>query len=404
MKKTSRDRTEGQKARHVPRYKLLICCMLSLFLGVALAVAVFFVRLGPEGLSLVQASNIVRARFVGDYDWTKSVDTALAALTDSLGDRWSYYLNEAEYERTKENRSNSYTGIGVTISRDVGDRIKIISVKAETPAARAGIQAGESIRAVNGTTVTAENWEDMLDAISGEAGTELTLQIEGADAALRELKLTRETLLDNPVSYELLPEQLGYVSIRNFYSGSGADMIAAVDDLVSQGAQGIVFDLRNNPGGYVDELTKMLDHLLPERVIFRSCNLGGEERLYHSDAEQVDLPFAVLVNADSYSAAEFFAAELRESTGAFLSGEQTSGKGFSQQLFPLQNGGALGISTARYFTGDGVSLIGTGLVPDALVPLSDEARRLLLQEQLPHEQDMQLQAARQALKNNAPSE
>lgn len=400
MKESAQTEREARKPKRVSLAKLLICCLLALLLGAALSAALFFSRLGPEGLSILQASNIIRSRFVGDYDWGNSVDAALMTLTDSLGDRWSYYLNAEEHEELQKSRSNSYVGIGVTISREAGDRIKILNVKPDSPAQRAGILPGESIRAVNGTAITRENKEEQTEAISGEEGSELHLQIEAQDGSLRELTLLREKIVEKPVSYELLASGEGLIKIRNFYEGSAAAMIAAVDDLCAQGAKSLVFDLRDNPGGYVTELTEMLDHLLPEAVIFRSRDLAGEERLYHSDAARIDLPFAVLVNAESYSAAEFFAAELRESTAAFLSGEQTSGKGFSQQLFPLQNGGALGISTARYFTGDGVSLIGTGLIPDALVPLSEESHLLLAQEKLPPAQDMQLQAALQALQRD----
>ena len=134
------------------------------------------------------------------------------------------------------------------------------------------------------------------------------------------------------------------------------------------GARALVFDVRNNPGGYVTELTEILDDLLPEGKIFINRSSDGKETVYTSDADCVDLPMAVLVNRNSYSAAEFLAAQLQESAGAVVAGEQTSGKGFSQVLFDLPGGSAIGLSTARYYTGGGVSLIGTGLTPDPCAP------------------------------------
>ena len=129
----------------------------------------------------------------------------------------------------------------------------------------------------------------------------------------------------------------------------------------------LLLDLRNNGGGYLSQLTDMLDFLLPEGPIFISRDRAGHEEITNSDADCVELPMAVLVNADTYSAAEFFAAELQEQGAAVIVGEPTSGKGYSQQTFPLPHGGAVAISTGAYFTGSGASLIGTGLTLDAEV-------------------------------------
>ena len=150
--------------------------------------------------------------------------------------------------------------------------------------------------------------------------------------------------------------------------------------------------MRNDGGGYVRELTQMLGFLLPEGPVFQSSPRWGSATVIESDADCIDLPFGVLVNGQSYSAAELFAAQLRESAGALIVGEVTSGKGYSQRTFPLLNGGALGLSTARYSTGSGVSLIGTGLTPDVEVSLTEEEAAKLAAGQLAPEEDPQLQA------------
>ena len=196
----------------------------------------------------------------------------------------------------------------------------------------------------------------------------------------------------------MLEGNVGLLRLRNFYSGSSEAFKAGVQALQDAGARSILFDVRDNPGGYVKEMTAILDYLLPEGVIFISRDLEGGEREYTSDAAAVDLPFAVLVNGESYSAAEFFAAELQESVGAVIVGEPTSGKGYAQQLFPLRNGSAVGISTSRYFTGSGTSLIGIGITPDASVELTMEEYLLLLQGELAPGDDPQIQAALSALR------
>ena len=191
----------------------------------------------------------------------------------------------------------------------------------------------------------------------------------------------------------MLEGSVGLITIRNFYTNAASTFQEAVEALTSQGASALVLDVRNDPGGYVSELTQMLDTLLPEGVIFRTTDWQGNASQVESDAACVDLPMAVLVNADSYSAAELFAAQLQESAGAAIVGEQTSGKGYSQQTYPLVNGGAMLLSSATYTTGGGVSLVGTGVTLDIPAQLGEEESQLLLSGMLEHQRDTQLQAA-----------
>ena len=211
------------------------------------------------------------------------------------------------------------------------------------------------------------------------------------------MEVTRQEIHGVTATWTMTENQVGLVTILNFYAGTADLVKQGVAALQEEGAQALVFDLRNNPGGYVTELTEILDYLLPEGNIFISRTNDGEEVTYTSDASCVDLPMAVLVNANSYSAAEFFAAQLRESVGAPVIGEQTSGKGYSQILFDLPDGSAIGLSTARYYTGKGVSLIGTGLTPDTEVTLSEEDQQKLLAGELTPAEDAQFQAAVAAL-------
>ncbi len=225
----------------------------------------------------------------------------------------------------------------------------------------------------------------------------VTLEVEGTDGVRRTVEVTRAQIHGITAAWTMLDGQVGLVTIQSFYAGTADLVKQGVNELVDQGAQALVFDVRNNPGGYVSELTEILDFLLPEGDIFIERTVDGEEIVYSSDAACVDLPMAVLVNSESYSAAEFLAAQLRESVGAVVAGEQTSGKGYSQVLFDLPNGSSIGLSTARYYTGGGVSLIGTGLNPDPAVSLSQEDQEKLLAGTLAPQEDAQLQAALQAL-------
>lgn len=341
---------------------------LVLALGVLLAA---FLVLGPRALALVEAWGIVETRFVGDYDPDVALDSALDGLVAGLGDRWSYALSKADYEDQKQRRSNTYVGVGVTVTYTDERGLLIAEVRRDSPADQGGLAPGEVITAVDGVSVAGEERWTGADLIRGEAGTAVTLTVLGPAGAERQVELQRTALEIEPVSYEVLEGNVGYVKLANFYNGSAEKLNAAVDEMAGQGVEALIFDMRSNGGGYVSELTAMLKHILPAGPVFRTQRPGGGEEVEQAQGEGTGLPMAVLVNADTYSAAELFAAQCKESAGAAIVGEPTSGKGYSQQTFPLTGGGAINISTARYTTGAGVSLVGTGVDLDAEVYLEE---------------------------------
>ena len=396
-KQTKATPAEKQPGKQLSLRLVCVLCVLCLLMGAVLILALLWGTFGREGITLLKAQHLIATHYVGDYDADQHNQAVLNTMVRSLGDRWSYYLTPEEYQQTQENRSNAYVGIGITIRRQEDGGLLITGVEPGSSGAQAGLQTGEILRGVNGVTLTPENQEDCLQKIKGELGSTVTLSAEGTDGAVRTLTVTRQTVQKVSVHWTMLKGNVGLLTIENFYIGTGQHLREGVEALLAQNARALVFDVRNNPGGYVTELTDSLDRLLPEGTIFISRKYTGKEPVYTSDALCVDLPMAVLVNGDSYSAAEFFAAELKESAGAVVAGTQTSGKGFSQMLYPLPDGSAVNLSTARYFTGNGVSLIGTGLTPDPSVELSDAAKQQLLLGSLPAEEDLQLQAAIRAM-------
>lgn len=371
----------------------ILLMALALSVGMALGTYLSTRNLDTDARSLLQAYQAIDTCFVGEYDKEEHLDATLETMVDSLGDRWSYYLTAEESQRVKATRSNTYVGIGVTIDQETTDGLLVENVTAGGPAEAAGLKAGEIIRGVDGLTVTQENRAEAVNAIAGEEGTTVSLEVEGTDGARRTVTVERQTLHGVLVTWALLEDQVGYIDIRAFYEGTADSFRQGVEELQAQGAKALVIDVRNNPGGYVTEVTDVLDILLPEGTTFIDRDYRGRETVYTSDADCVDLPMAVLVNKDSYSAAEFLAAQLQETAGAAVVGEQTSGKGYAQVLIDLPNGSSIGLSTSRYFTGGGVSLIGVGLTPDPQISLSEEKQALYLQGELAPQEDDQLQAA-----------
>lgn len=375
------------------RIPTAVTVLLSVVITLAVVAGAVIALLGRDGLAVVQGWLLARWAFVEeDADLSEAADQALSGMVTGLGDRWSYYVDEESYAALQDSRANEYLGIGVTVTTEREEGLSVLSVTPDGPTDRAGVVAGDVITAVDGVSVAGEARFEGTGLIGGEAGTQQKLTLLGADGTTREVTVTLEYIQVAVVQGTMLDNGMGLVTIRNFNSRATEEFEAAVTELVEQGASALLFDVRNDGGGYVRELTQMLDFLLPEGPVFQSSPRWGPATVIESDADCIDLPFGVLVNGQSYSAAELFAAQLRESAGAPIVGEVTSGKGYSQRTFPLLNGGALGLSTARYSTGSGVSLIGTGLTPDVEVSLTEEEAAKLAAGQLAPEEDPQLQA------------
>jgi len=363
--------------------------LLAVVLTLGATAGIWCALLGGDGLAVMEGYLLARYAFVEkDADIAGATDQALNAMVAGLGDRWSYYRDAEGYEALKERRANNYVGVGVTVTYDREEGLYVQAVSEGGPAAQAGIVPGDIITAVDGASIAGDAREQGRDLIAGEEGTTVELTLLGADGQRRTAVCTRSTLPNPSASGRMLEGGIGYVRLSNFYSGAAESFQTEVDKLLEQQAKGLIIDLRDDPGGYIAELTAILDYLLPEGDVFRQHARWWFETVVKSDAACVDLPFVTIVNAGTYSAAELLAAELREFSGSPVVGEKTCGKGYSQLTFPLPNGGAVGLSTATYCTGSGKSLIGEGITPDVeLAPGETE--------------DSQLQAAIDLFANNS---
>lgn len=353
----------------------------------------------PQPSKLEQLEQLLLEKFIGQKDQTAMEDAAAYAMIDSLGDRWSYYIPAAEYSDYSDRMANSYVGIGVTIQVTEGEQgFLVTKVNEGGPADQGGMRPGDYLVAVDGTDVRGWSADDTSNLVKGEENTTVDITVNRAGMELT-LTITRMRV-DTPVATaRMLEGRVGLITIANFDTRCAQETIAAIDDLLAQGARKLVFDVRFNPGGYVTELVDVLDHILPEGNLFRAVNYRGEEDLEVSDAACIEgIPMAVLVNSESYSAAEFFAAALREYDYAIVVGEPTVGKGYFQQTYKLVDGSAAGISTGKYFTPKGVSLAEVGgLTPDVVVTVDEETAIAIYGGTLEPYQDPQLQAAIEAL-------
>ena len=296
--------------------------------------------------------------------------------------------------------NNSYVGIGITLedAQKTG-AFRVLAVAEGGPAQQAGMLPEDEIIRVDGEDVDGLSLDDLSARIKGEAGSQVTLVVnrQGEEVTL---VVTRNQVNTVVAKGNLINGEIGYVRIENFVARSSEETIGVIDDLISQGATKLIFDVRSNSGGYEEELIKILDYLLPEGTLLSNADKAGVEETFASDAECIDLPMAVLINEDSYSAAELFAAVLSEYGAAKTVGSHTVGKGYYQNLFRLDDGSAVDLSVGRYFTSKGENLEGVGLTPDVQVEMNDEDYALFYYGMLDQEQDAQLQAAVDLLTEN----
>ena len=351
---------------------------------------------GSRGSSkLEELESLITEKFIAEADVVQMEDAAAKAMVESLGDRWSYYIPASQYEAHMEQMNNAYVGIGVTIQQEEGG-MRIMEVQAGGPAEEADIRVEDLITAVDGTDIRALSASETRELVRGKEGTQVVITLE-RDGVTLDKTVTRRKL-ETPVARgEMLSGNVGLVTIENFDARCAEETRQAVDSLLEQGAKALIFDVRNNPGGYANELVKVLDMLLPEGEVFRTVSYTGKEQVDYSDADCLGLPMAVLVNENSYSAAEFFAAALQEYDKAIIVGQQTVGKGYFQNTFRLSDGSAVGLSTGKYFTPQGRNLAGVGVTPDVAVPVDDETGARIYYNRLTPEEDPQIQAALEQL-------
>lgn len=365
--------------------------------GTTLACALFFFREGTGKLQQVQ--DLLQERFIEEVDQDALEDAAAQAMVEALGDRWSYYMTAEEYLSYQDTMSNSYVGVGITVQlREDRQGFDILKVEPKGPANEAGVRAGDRLVAVNGTSVLDAQDTSVLDPIKGEEGTTVELTLVRGEEELT-LTVERRRFDTQVATYQMLEDQIGLVTILNFDERCAQETIAAVEELLDQGAQALIFDVRYNPGGYKRELVEILDYLLPEGPLFRTVDYQGREEVDESDENFVDVPMAVVMNLHSYSAAEFFAAALSEYEAAFTVGEKTYGKGYFQNTFQLSDGSAVNLSVGKYYTPKGVSLAGVGLTPDVPVEVDEQTAAKIQAGTLDPAEDPQIQAAVNRLKD-----
>ena len=339
------------------------------------------------------ALNNIGDYYVGEPDRQKMMQGAIDGMVRNLGDRWSHYFDPESFRAYLESQDD-YIGIGVSVAID-SLPLLIYEVMPHSPARDVNLLEGDLITHIDGASVVALGYDASVERLKkGDEYTTVSLTIErpSEGGGSFTVDVMRRTIVRERVAAELLDSgggKVGLVKISSFEDRVDEEFIEKVGALLEEGAAGLVFDVRNNPGGKLQVLERMLDYLLPEGELITLKYKDGRVDVRASGPECIELPMAVVINGDSVSAAEFFAACLQEYDWAVVVGEKTGGKGYAQEHFRLSDGSGLYLSTSEYFTSKGVSLAGVGLTPDVEIVLSEDERRHIGDPSL----DRQLQRA-----------
>lgn len=296
------------------------------------------------------------------------------ALMNACNDPYSCYYTPEEYASLQESTSGVYCGIGCLVSQNVQTMlISIVRPFKDSPAAKAGIQAGDIVYKVDGEDVTGQDINLVVSKMKGEAGTKVMITVyRESTGEYIDMEVTRDFVEVDTVTSEKLEEEgrkLGLITVMEFEDVTTKQFLSALEELKDWGAQGIVIDLRDNPGGLLDAVTQMLDPLLPEGLTVYMKDKKGNREDYKSDAACYDIPMAVIVNGNSASASEIFAGAVQDYGVATIVGTQSFGKGIVQSVVPLGDGSAVKLTIADYYTPLGRNIHGVGITPDVIAEL-----------------------------------
>ncbi|XAP78644.1 S41 family peptidase [Citromicrobium bathyomarinum] len=337
-------------------------------------------RVAPEFAKLFATYQRIQASYVDEVDDEKLIRGAIDGMLASL-DPHSAYLDGSDLERLETLIDGNYSGLGLSVVMEEG-AVKVISPFRGSPAEKAGIKAGDFITHLDGKLIYGGDLDEAVQQMRGPAGTSINLTIfrPGSDEPI-ETSVTRGVIELEPVTYEVKDGKIGVITVNEFSRDVGADVFAAWNDIQREAGgrvNGLVLDLRSNPGGSLDEAIALSDLFLDEgRIVSQRGRARGESMSFNAETVyrgQIakDVPLIVLIDAGSASASEIVAGALQDHRRALIMGERSFGKGSVQSLVPLGPDAALKLTTARYYTPSGHSVQEGGIKPDIRVPqLSD---------------------------------
>ena len=321
-----------------------------------------------EKLSGIQA--LIQKEYIGEVDEDALQTGICQGYVGALGDPYSAYYDEEQTSALMETTQGEYGGIGVVLTQNLDTGVTTASsVYEDSPAMKAGMKDGDIIYQVEGRDVSGMALEEISGSIKGEKGTTVEITVlRGEEREEVTLTITRDTIQAETVKTRMLEDEIGYLAISEFDSVTLEQYREGLAELTAQGMEGLIVDLRGNPGGNLDTVCEILDLMLPEGLIVYTEDKDGNRQEFTSDeAQEVQVPLAVLVDGNSASASEIYAGAIQDYGIGQIVGTKTYGKGVVQTIYDLKDGTSLKLTVAEYFTPNGRNIDGEGITPDVEV-------------------------------------
>lgn len=378
--------------------------LLFLFMGNAPFYGIFapYTKNALESQKVKEVQNIIKKYYIEEVDDEKLIEGAAAGIAAAVEDPYTVYMDEKSFEDFMIQSEGSYGGIGVVVSVDPEDNmITVVAPFEDTPGEKAGILPGDKIIKVNGKDVDGDHLEEAVSMMKGPKDTEVTITImRDKLTEPKEITIKRDIIVLQTVKHKVVGGNIGYIRITMFDEKTSEDFEKALNDLINQKVTGLIIDVRDNPGGLLKEVVKIADRILPEGIIVYTEDRNKNRETEYSDANEVNLPIAVLINGGSASASEILSGAIKDYGKGTLIGTKTFGKGLVQNVFPLADGKtAVKVTISKYYTPNGISIQGVGIEPDITVELPEELQMSVAQ--IKEEDDVQLQKAIEVIKQKA---
>ena len=322
---------------------------------------------------LMQLKEFLKNNYVDEVSDIDLLRGAIDGMVDSLGDPYSQYFTPKDFQDFNETTSGNFGGIGVVINTK-DKQVIVVSVLEGTPADRAGIKAGDKIIEVDGKETGELSLNEVSALIKGEAGTVVNMGIlRDGEKQILKLDLPRETIKINPIEHKILGQGIGYLKIGEFNENTVANLDRALEDFRKGGVLGIVLDLRNNPGGLLDQAVGVSARFVPKGPVVKVVAKDGKDQTFMSNTEPSPFKLVVLVNGGSASAAEIVAGAIKDRGTGIIVGEKTFGKATVQRPLNLGILGGIKLTIARYVTPNGTDINKEGIHPDVVVEYNKAA-------------------------------
>ena len=356
--------------------KIFLAVILTALVTSALTVAAICLIFGIDGKSainlgrLLSAMNFIESQYVHEVEKDKLIDGAISGMVHSLGDPHSVYLEPKLYSQLKADTSGSFGGIGVYMGFK-NNGVQILSVIPDGPGEKSGLRAGDSILAVNSEPVSEIDYGEVALKIRGEVGTpvELLVHRDGEDDKV--YTITREIIKVQTVAGRMLDDKMAYIRISNFSENTGGEFKTLLTKLEGEGLKGLILDLRQNPGGVITSCVEVAREIVPAGPIVSVIQRDGSKEVFTSDLKATKFPIVVLIDQNSASASELLSGALQDTQAATIVGVKSYGKGSVQTVIPMFRDDGLKLTIAKYYTPNGRSIDGVGIVPDVEVTLEN---------------------------------